>query len=299
MSGTEGEVTWDGHRTWYRLRGEPAPGGPAPLVLLHGGPGGTHDYLEPLLALGGLGPAGRALRPARQRPQRPSARRPHRVLDGGVVQARAVLPARGARHQAATCCSGSPGAACSRSSTPSTGPPGCVGMVVADSPASMPLWVEEANRLRTALPADVQAALTAHEQAGTTSSPEYLRAVDVFNRIYVCRLVPWPEPLERAFALQQAGSDGLRHDDRPERVPRHGHAQGLGHHRAPPRDRDADPAHLGPARRGHAAHRRGGSPRRGGRVVGAVRDARATRRTSRSPSASWPLASASSPSSSV
>src|SRR6185295_9322079 len=55
MSGTEGEVTWDGHRTWYRQRGELASGGPAPIVLLHGGPGGTHDYLEPLLALGDSG----------------------------------------------------------------------------------------------------------------------------------------------------------------------------------------------------------------------------------------------------
>ena len=30
----------------------PCRGGPAPIVLLHGGPGGTHDYLEPLLDLG-------------------------------------------------------------------------------------------------------------------------------------------------------------------------------------------------------------------------------------------------------
>ena len=52
MSDSEGHVTWDGHRTWYRRRGEAVPGGPAPIVLLHGGPGGTHDYLEPLLDLG-------------------------------------------------------------------------------------------------------------------------------------------------------------------------------------------------------------------------------------------------------
>jgi L-proline amide hydrolase len=80
-------------------------------------------------------------------------------------------------------------------------PAGLAGMVVADSPASMPLWAEEANRLRTALPADVQAVLTAHEAAGTTASPEYMAAVDVYNRAYVCRLDPWPEPLARAFAL--------------------------------------------------------------------------------------------------
>src|SRR5690348_11224029 len=42
MKDIEGDVSWDGHRTWYRQRGELAPGGPVPIVLLHGGPGGTH-----------------------------------------------------------------------------------------------------------------------------------------------------------------------------------------------------------------------------------------------------------------
>src|SRR4051812_3016409 len=55
MSDTEGHVTWEGHRTWYRRRGGPAADGRAPLVLLHGGPGGTHDSLEPLLALADTG----------------------------------------------------------------------------------------------------------------------------------------------------------------------------------------------------------------------------------------------------
>jgi len=34
--------------TWYRVSGQLRPGdtsAPAPLVVLHGGPGATHDYL--------------------------------------------------------------------------------------------------------------------------------------------------------------------------------------------------------------------------------------------------------------
>src|SRR5215217_3558120 len=43
----EGTVEVDGYRVWYRQVGS----GEVPLLLLHGGPGAGHDYLEPLEAL--------------------------------------------------------------------------------------------------------------------------------------------------------------------------------------------------------------------------------------------------------
>jgi proline iminopeptidase len=46
--GVEGFIQITGGRIWYRQTG--AMGG-CPLVVVHGGPGGTHDYLEPLSAL--------------------------------------------------------------------------------------------------------------------------------------------------------------------------------------------------------------------------------------------------------
>ena len=77
-------------------------------------------------------------------------------------------------------------------------------IVVADSPASIPLWVEEANRLRAELPPDVQDALTGHEAAGTTDSPEYQEAMLVFYRRHLCRLDPWPDDVVRTFtALEE------------------------------------------------------------------------------------------------
>ena len=77
-------------------------------------------------------------------------------------------------------------------------PEGLRGIVVADSPASMTLWVSEANRLREDLPAEVQATLTRHEQAGTTADPEYDAAVRVFYDRHLCR-VPWPDCVQRSF----------------------------------------------------------------------------------------------------
>ena len=49
----------------------------------------------------------------------------------------------------------------------------------ADSPASMRVWVAEANRLRAELPPEVEATPRRHEDAGTTDTPEYVEAVQV------------------------------------------------------------------------------------------------------------------------
>lgn len=52
----EGTVEWQGHKTWYRVVSLPDPGsgqGPeqTPLVICHGGPGLTHDYLTSVAEL--------------------------------------------------------------------------------------------------------------------------------------------------------------------------------------------------------------------------------------------------------
>jgi L-proline amide hydrolase len=82
-------------------------------------------------------------------------------------------------------------------------PAGLNSLVISDSPASMVLWVQEADRLREALPPEVQQALLRHEAAGTTDSPEYATAVRVFYDRHLCRLDPWPESLNRSFRYMQ------------------------------------------------------------------------------------------------
>jgi len=77
-------------------------------------------------------------------------------------------------------------------------PPGLLSLVVANSPASLELWVSEANRLRALLPPEVQDALDRHEAAGTTDSPEYERAVMRFYERHLCR-IPFPDALQRTF----------------------------------------------------------------------------------------------------
>jgi L-proline amide hydrolase len=81
-----------------------------------------------------------------------------------------------------------------------TRPKGLRALVIADSPPSMELWVREANRLRAALPPEVQATLLRHEKDGTTSSAEYTAAVQVFYDRHLCRMKPMPEEMTRSFA---------------------------------------------------------------------------------------------------
>jgi L-proline amide hydrolase len=86
-----------------------------------------------------------------------------------------------------------------------TQPAGLRSLIISDSPASMELWVQEANKLREALPPAVQATLLKHEAAGTTTSPEYLEAMKVFYDRHVCRVVPNPPEVVRSF--DQIGKD--------------------------------------------------------------------------------------------
>ena len=48
---SEGLINWEHGFTWYRVVGELGDGALAPLVILHGGPGCAHDYVESIAEL--------------------------------------------------------------------------------------------------------------------------------------------------------------------------------------------------------------------------------------------------------
>jgi L-proline amide hydrolase len=192
-------MTWNGHETWYRVVGElDATSALTPVVICHGGPGGAHDYCEPIAE---LSRAGRACvlydqvgcGKSQHLPDAPAEFwTPQLFKDElgeltrhlGIAERHAVV--------------GQSWGGMLAMEYALDRPAGLRGMVVADSPASMKLWVSEANRLRDDLPEDVQATLIRHEEAGTTGSPEYEAAVRVFYDRHLCR-VPWPDCLQRSF----------------------------------------------------------------------------------------------------
>jgi L-proline amide hydrolase len=192
---------WDGHRTWYRVVGEISADGPTPAILCHGGPGATHDYLESMASLAGRGRAcvfydqlgnGHSEHLPDAPPEFWVPELFQRELNALVDH----LGVRPAYHVVGQSWGGMLGMLHALEH-----PSGLQSIVVCNSPSDMRLWVEEANRLRRDLPQDVQETLARHEADGTTDSPEYEAATDVFNRRHVCRLEEWPDFVERSFAL--------------------------------------------------------------------------------------------------
>jgi len=188
----------DGHETWYRIVGD-LDAGSTPVVICHGGPGAAHDYTEPIADLSRYGRGcvlydqlgcGRST----HLPDAPAEFWTVRLFKDELVDLTRHLDIAG-RYAVV----GQSWGGMLALEHALDHPDGLRAIVVADSPASMPLWVAEANRLRADLPREVQATLTRHEEAGTTDSPEYEAAVSVYYDRHLCR-VPWPDCVERTFA---------------------------------------------------------------------------------------------------
>ncbi len=192
MKTDEGYIEVPGGRVWYRSVGE----GGTPLLCLHGGPGFTHNYLEPLEALGdrrqvilydqlGCGrsdqPDDTSLWTVDRFVEEVAQVRSALGLDrmhlfgsswGGMLAMQYVLDRR----------------------------PELESLILCGSPASMIRWVTDCDELLSAQPPEVLQVIRQHEDAGFTACPEYQAAIVGFYREHVCRLSPWPASLERSFA---------------------------------------------------------------------------------------------------
>jgi proline-specific peptidase len=214
----EGFVPFRGYRTWYRVVGDGEEPGKLPLLCLHGGPGGTHDYLEPLEGMAGTGRraifydqlgCGRS-----DLPDDPSLW----TVELFVDEVGAVREALGLDRVHLF---GNSWGGMLAMEYALTQPAGLESLVLASAPASIPQWVEETGRLRAQLPAEVKAVLDRREAAGTTDDPEYGEAAMVFNRRHVCRVDPWPDCVQRSFDFIERHGVVYRTMKRAERVPRH------------------------------------------------------------------------------
>jgi L-proline amide hydrolase len=195
---SEGFVPFRGFRSWYRVLGDLAQPEPAkfPLLVLHGGPGIPHDYLEPLEELADTG------RPIvfydqlgcgnSDQPHDPSLWSVELFLE----ELTTVRQELGLGHIHLL---GHSWGGMLAMEYALTQPAGLASLILASSPANLPQWIAEANRLREELPQEVEETLRHHEEAGTTDEQAYEEAMMVFYQRHVCRLDPWPECLMRAL----------------------------------------------------------------------------------------------------
>jgi len=194
----QGQVRFrDGH-TWYRITGDLDSGNP-PVVVVHGGPGSTHHYL---LALTALADDGWPVVHYDQLGSGNSTHLPDRGAEYWTVPLFLAelenllehLGIAGDHVLFGQSWGGMLGAEYAAGA-----PKGLRGLVIANSPASMPIWRAEAARLRTELPADVQETLTRHEVAGTTGDPEYHEAAFAYYARFVCRTPTIPPEVAITF----------------------------------------------------------------------------------------------------
>jgi L-proline amide hydrolase len=199
----EGYAAFRGYQTWYRVTGDLQASKP-PVVILHGGPGAAHDYTDAFKILANRG------RAVVQYDQLGCGRSTHLPAKGAdfwtvslfldeLTNLVTQLGIASSYHVVGQSWGGMLG-----SEHGVTRPQGLRSLVIANSPASMVLWVQEANRLREALPPAVQEALLRHEKAGTTDAAEYKAAVEIFYDRHLCRLKPRPQEVTRSFAQIEA-----------------------------------------------------------------------------------------------
>jgi len=175
----DGFVAVPGGPVWYRVVGE---GDAVPLVVLHGGPGGTscgYSLLEPLAEERPLVRYDQLGTGRSGRPDDPSLWTVERYVEELHILRQSLGLDR--IHLLGHSWGGSLAA----SYVLAKGTEGIVSLTLSSPLLSTPDWIEDANALRRQLPEDVQATLARHEAAGTTDHPDYEAAADVFYSRHV------------------------------------------------------------------------------------------------------------------
>jgi L-proline amide hydrolase len=187
----EGIAPFGEWETWYRVTGD-LSSSKTPLVVAHGGPGATHDYV---LSLVKIAETGRPVIHYDQLGNGRSTRLPDQgedfwTVDLFLAELDNLLVTLAIQDR--YCLLGQSWGGMLGAEHGIRRPAGLKALVLSNSPASMALWASEAEILRAQLPREVDDALRRHEADGTYQDPEYLAAQKVYYDEHVCRVVPNP-----------------------------------------------------------------------------------------------------------
>lgn len=190
---SEGFLVVNGLRIYFRSEGTPRKG---TVLGLHGGPGGSYDYLTPLFDLASSG---------------------YRVVlydqsGGGKSQTlkdpalfnieRYVLEVEGVRKALklgrVTLYGHSWGGMLAQAYALGH-QTSLTGLILSGTTSSIPMLMSELEKIFRALPANIRETITKYEARGDFSNPEYLAALDFFNHRHQSVANPWPEALRYSF----------------------------------------------------------------------------------------------------
>jgi len=192
MREEEGHIEVPGGQVWYKVVGS---GESVPLLTLHGGPGGGHDYLEPLNALASERPVvffdqlgcGKS-----DTPDDVSLWRIDRFVD----EVTAVRDALGLDRIHLL---GHSWGGWLAIEYMLGAPSGVVSLTLASTSASIPQFVHEAGKLISKLPREMAETMRRLEAEGDFENPEFEAGMMEFYKRHLCRLDPWPDPLMRCI----------------------------------------------------------------------------------------------------
>jgi proline-specific peptidase len=194
---SEGTVPFRGYRTWYRVDGQrPATEGRLPMLVLHGGPGFPHDYLEDLAR---LADDGRTVVFYDQIGCGKSDHPDDSALWTMATFVEEVTAVRDALELETVHLLGHSWGGWLALEYALGRPSGLASLVLASTCASLPAFAAETRRLKESLPAEVQEVIDRHEAQGTTDDPAYAEATMAYYTQWVCRLDPFPDHVMRSF----------------------------------------------------------------------------------------------------
>jgi proline iminopeptidase len=200
MKSKEGYIEFKGYKTYYIVYGD-LNSGPAPLVVLHGGPGYTHYYLENLSELTKFGQSvvlydqlgcGKS-----DRPDDPKLW----TIDLFVEELNAIRKSLGLSRISLL---GQSWGGTLALEYMFTKPQGVEKLILSSPLLDTKLWVEEADRLIKELPSWAAEVMQQHQADGTTDSYEYRQAYAEFKARFICRARPYPPAMIKSDSEMSA-----------------------------------------------------------------------------------------------
>ena len=190
----EGFIEVPGGKVWYRVVGSDSPG--IPLLVLHGGPGAPHDYLEclgelsderPVIFYDQLG-CGNSERPDNQ-----SLWTKERFVGELSVVREKLAP--GDLHILGQ----SWGTMLAVDYMLTKKPEGVVSLVLSAPFLSSGIWIDDQREYVNDMPDTDREAILDGERTGDYSSKAYQDAMMNYYGRHVCLLDEWPDSLKRTF----------------------------------------------------------------------------------------------------
>jgi proline-specific peptidase len=192
----EGTIPFKGYKTWYRRVGD-AGGGKIPLLVLHGGPGAAHSYMT---TLDDLAKNGREVIYYDQIGCGNSPG-PKNVDFYSVELFKEELTAviEALKLKEVHILGQSWGGMLLMDYMITQKPHGVKSIVLSSSPASVPLFEIEIERLVSWLPPDAAAALAKGMKESKYDSPDFVAASNIYYSRHVVNLDPMPDFVAQSF----------------------------------------------------------------------------------------------------